>query len=297
MRAATRVLAAAALTVALGASTAAQADPFPEVIGLPDGWGAEGIAAGPGTTVYSGSLSTGAVYQADLRTGAGSVLVPGGSGRPAVGLKHSRGLLFVAGGNSGVISVHDARTGAEVLVHDVGGGFVNDVAVTEDAAWFTDSSRPVLYRLPLNGGRPSGDPVEVPLGGEWAQVPGFNANGIEATPDGRALLVVNTTTGLLYRVDPASGEAAEVQSDTSLTRGDGILLRGKDLAVVRNRLNEIAILRLSPDLTSASLVGTLTDPDFAIPTTVAAFGTSLYAVNARFGLPDGPYTIVKVDGS
>ncbi len=57
---------------------------------------------------------------------------------------------------------------------------------------------------------------------------------------------------------------------------------------MRNRLNEIAVLRLSPDLASATLTGTLTDPDFAVPTTVAAFGSSLYAVNARFGTPDPP---------
>ena len=69
---------------------------------------------------------------------------------------------------------------------------------------------------------------------------------------------------------------------------------------MRNRLNEIAVLRLSPDLASATLTGTLTDPDFAVPTTVAAFGSSLYAVNARFGTPDpeqAPYEIVRVDGS
>jgi hypothetical protein len=41
----------------------------------------------------------------------------------------------------------------------------------------------------------------------------------------------------------------------------------------------------------------LTDPDFAVPTTVAGFASSLYAVNDRFGLPPGPFTIGKVDGS
>jgi hypothetical protein len=90
-----------------------------------------------------------------------------------------------------------------------------------------------------------------------------------------------------------------VATDTTLTAGDGILLQGRELSVVRNQLNEIAVLRLSPDLTSATLVETLTDPDFAVPTTVAAFGSALYAVNARFGTagPDVPYEVVRVDGS
>lgn len=41
-------------------------------------------------------------------------------------------------------------------------------------------------------------------------------------------------------------------------------------------------------------------PTSRCPTTVAAFGPSLYAVNARFGAPEpvqAPYEIVKVDGS
>lgn len=65
------------------------------------------------------------------------------------------------------------------------------------------------------------------------------------------------------------------------------------------RPNKIAVLELSPDLPSATLVDTLTDPDFAVPTTVAAFGGTLYAVNTRFGTPPAgtPYEIVKVDGT
>lgn len=89
-------------------------------------------------------------------------------------------------------------------------------------------------------------------------------------------------------------------TDADLPAVDGILLQGRTLSVVRNRFEEIAVLRLSPDLTSAMLTDTLTDPDFAVPTTVAAFGPSLYAVNARFGTPDPAqttYEIVKVDGS
>ena len=74
--------------------------------------------------------------------------------------------------------------------------------------------------------------------------------------------------------------------------------KDKELSVVRNRLNQIAVLRLSPDLGSATLVDTLTDPDFAVPTTVASFGGTLYAVNARFGETDPQsFEIVKVDGS
>lgn len=289
---------AAALVAGVGATAAAR--PFPEVIPLPDAWAAEGVATGPGSAVYAGSLASGAIWKGDLRTGEGAVLVPGAPGSVSVGLKHSQGLLFVAGGPTGQISVYDADTGAVVETYDVGGsGFVNDVTVTRQAAWFTDSFRPVLYRLPLKSGLPAGVPEEVPLSGDWDQIPGtFNANGIAATANGKSLLVINSTSGVLYKVAPKTGIAAAVATDTALTSGDGILLRGKELSVVRNRLNQIAVLRLSPDLGSATLVDTLTDPDFAVPTTVASFGGTLYAVNARFGETDPKsFEIVKVDGS
>ena len=107
----------------------------------------------------------------------------------------------------------------------------------------------------------------MPLTGDWVQVAGFNANGIASSPSGDVLLVVNSTTGTLFRVDPATGAATAVQTSADLTAGDGILLRGRELAVVRNQFNEIAILRMSPDLGSATLVRTLRDPDFAVPTT------------------------------
>jgi sugar lactone lactonase YvrE len=175
--------------------------------------------------------------------------------------------------------------------------FVNDVVVTPDAAWFTDSFAPVLYRVPLaSSGVPAGPAQAVPLTGDWSQVSGFNANGIAATPSGQHLLVINSALGQLHRVDPGTGVTALVQT-SDLTSGDGILLSGRELVVVRNFLNQVEIHQLSPDLSSATLVDTLTNPAFDVPTTVAAFGAELYVVNARFGTPAGPdveYDIVKV---
>jgi sugar lactone lactonase YvrE len=289
-----------ALSVTALAGTASAAPPvFPGKVSLPDGWAAEGVATGAGTDVYAGSLAGGAIWKADLRTGEGSILVPPRDGGATVGLNVSRGLLYAAGGQTGLGMVYDAQTGAEVatLQLTAPGGFVNDVIVTPDAAWFTNSFAAELYRVALEDGTPTGAFETVPLTGDWIQGDAFNANGIEATPDGGSLIVINSESGDLFRVDPSSGVATRIVSDVALTAGDGILLQGKELAVVRNRLNQIAVLRLSPDLSSATLTETLTDPDFAVPTTVAAFGSTLYAVNARFGLPAGSFDIVKVDGT
>lgn len=291
-------LSAIAMAVPL-ASPATAAESFPGVIALPDGWGAEGIATGPGSIAYAGSLASGAIYRADLRTGAGSVLVPP-QGRPSVGLKHSHGQLFVAAGPTGLATVYDASDGSTVQTLQLGSpgvSFINDVIVTRDAAWFTDSFQPFLYRVPWRNGTQAGPVETVPLSGDWMQVPGFNANGIAATENGKELVVINSSVGKVYRVDPATGAASEIVADRTLTAGDGILLRGSELSVVRNRLNEVVVLKLAGDLASATTTAVLTDPDFAVPTTLARFGSDLYAVNARFGLAPGPFTIVKVDGA
>jgi len=176
------------------------------------------------------------------------------------------------------------------------------VVVTRDAAYFTDSFQPVLYRVPLGpgGALPDQSAVElIPLTGDFAFIPGgFNANGIEASSDGRWLLIVNSTNGELYRVDPQTGIAVKVDlGGASLTAGDGLRLQGQTLFVVRNQLNQIAVIRLDRAWTSGAVEDTITDPNFDVPTTLGLFGDSLYAVNARFSTPPTPdttYTVVRV---
>jgi len=103
--------------------------------------------------------------------------------------------------------------------------------------------------------------------------------------------VVHSTLGTLYRFDTESGEIAMIDlAGGSVSSGDGLVLEGKTLYVVQNFLNQIAVVELEPGLFSGEVVGTLTDPDFDIPTTVAGFGNALYAVNARFSTPPTPET-------
>ena len=279
---------------------------FPNVIPLPDGFQPEGIATGKGHTFYVGSIPTGAVYRGDLRTGEGDVLVPAQEGRAAIGLKYDErtGLLFVAGGPTGFAYVYNGETGENVaeIQLTTGPAFINDVVITQDAAYFTNSQQPVIYRVPLrNNGKLPGSPTveEIPLSGDYVFTPGaFNANGIAATPNGKTLIIVNSVDGLLYNVDPDTGEATliDLGGDT-VPNGDGILLQGKTLYVVQNRLNQIAVVELNSALTEGTIVDTITDSDFRVPTTIARFGNSLYAVNARFGTtptPDTEYEVVRV---
>ena len=269
------------LAATLLASAALAAAPFPETFPVPVGSSPEGIASGKGTTLYVGSRANGSVYQVDARTGEGEILVPARPGeRQAFGLKERGGELYVAGGPTGFAYVYDARTGADVGAHDFDGGFVNDVTVTREAAYFTDSVKPFIYVYPRDGSTP----YALPITGDFVYGAGFNANGIAATPDGKTLILVQSSTGKLFTADPETGVTRLIDAPL-VPMGDGILLRGKTLYVVQNRLNQIAVLRLDPDLGSATRVTELTDPDFDIPTTVAALGRELSVINARFRSP------------
>lgn len=297
---------------------AAAAAAFPEVIPLPTAFRPEGIALGPSQTFYAGSLADGTILKGSLRTGESDVLVPGAAGNLAVGMSYDvrSGNLFVAGGTNGVGRVYDGYTGALLAVYPMFSGgaygdFINDVIVTREAAYFTNSFAPYIYRVPLGPGGQLPDLAAVqmiPLSGAWVQEPGafvFNANGIEAKQDGQTLIVVNSFAQSIYQVDPATGVATEIlvydASDTTnpvdIPNGDGLVLQGQELYVVQNQLNQIAVIRLSPDLaTGVIFEAPITDPMFAIPTTAAASGNALYVVNAKFGSPPATtdYEIIKV---
>jgi sugar lactone lactonase YvrE len=310
-----------ALVSSLGlVAPALGAPPFPDRIPVPDGSYPEGIAVGYGHDFYVGSLLDGSIYRGDLRTGDGEVIAPGEEGRLTVGLSFDRrsGLLWAAGVEGGfaagerVILAFDGRTGA--VAHRVaipGGMFLNDLVVARDAIFVTDSFGDRLWTVPLTArGAPAGAATAIPLSGDFelvttGELP-INLNGIDVTPDGRTLLAVHTSLGVLYRIDPTTGHATTIDlGGASLPTADGILLHGRTLYVVQNFLDQIAVVRLDPGFAAGTLVDTITSDGFRVPTTVARFGGSLYAVNARFDAAFPPsfggvpqvldYDVVRVD--
>jgi sugar lactone lactonase YvrE len=302
-----RVLVLLVLAAVAALPTTAGAATFPDTIRLPDGWQPEGIASGRGTSLYVGSIPTGAVWKGDARTGQGDVLVAGQAGRSAIGIKvDRRNRLFVAGGATGKAFVYGARTGTDLASYQLAPAgapatFVNDVVVTSHAAWFTDSLIQQLYAVPLgrHGRLPAQHQVRtLPLTGDLVYQAGNNLNGIVAAKGGRVLLSVQTNTGKLFRINPRTGVTREIDlGGATLADGDGMLLAGRVLFVVQNRQNKIAVVKLSRSLDRGRVVATLTDPDFDVPTTIAATAGRLYAVNARFGTTDpqpARYDIVRV---
>ena len=278
----------------------------PDQIALPNAFRPEGIAA-RGDLIYVGSIPTGAVYRADITNGAGSILVPSQAGRAAIGLKvDSRGRIFVAGGATGMAYVYDAATGANLASYtltpantDTIPTFINDVILTADAAWFTDSRKAALFRVPLlaDGSLAGQETVTaLSLSGDFQMVAGINnLNGIAS--NGQLLIVVQSNPGLLFTVDPATGVTKKIDLGTeTVLNGDGILLVGQTLFVVQNRLNQVAVIDLAPDFASGTVRMRITNPAFDVPTTLAAAGDSLFAVNARFGVevtPDTTYSVIR----
>jgi len=292
-----------------GAVPVAAQPPFPELIPLPTAFQPEGIAVGSGHTFFAGSLADGSIVSGDLRTGEIQELAAGVEGTMAVGMSFDSrsGYLFVAGGLNGVGRVYDTGSGSLIAEYSMASGgqfgdFINDVIVTRTAAYFTNSFAAELYRVPLGpaGVLSSATAEPITLQGDWVQVPGpfvFNANGIEATPNGTTLLVVNSTGAAVFAVDPATGVATEVDlGGAAVPAGDGLVLVGKTLYVVQNQLNQIGVVSLSSDWTSGLVGDPITSPDFVVPTTAATFGSSLYAVNAKFGTPPAgtDYEVVRV---
>jgi sugar lactone lactonase YvrE len=275
----TRTVLVSLLACGVQSGVTLSASQFPNIIPLPGATSTEGIAVGAGSTFYAGDLFTGDIFRGDLRSGMVEKFIDVPAGRMAVGLKAdiSHGLLFVAGGFTGQAYIYDLDTGADVAILQLG-AFINDVALTNDAAWFTDSLLPHLYRVPFNTESVS----TLVVTGPAADVSGFAAlNGIAATPDGKALIVSHSVLGGIFTVDPETGVSAPIQGLTMFFP-DGILLDGGRLYVAQSFLNQILQIDLSPDLSTGTIEAIITNPSFEVPTAVARFGDRLATVNAKF---------------
>lgn len=287
------IVSAVALTVAAGL-------PFPASIPLPNDFQPEGIATGPRATFYAGSLTTGDIFRGSLRTGKGAIFVDAPPGRSAGGMKVERDAkrLWVAGGPTGHAYVYSTRDGSTIkdLVLATGDSLINDVTVTQHAAYFTDTFAPVIYKVPIGAHGRIGTPQTIPLSGPAAVMGDFpNLNGIDAPRSGRWLILGHSSRGELYLVNPRTGASRTIAiTGGTITPGtpDGILLDGRTLWVVENFAERLVKIRLSGDLTSGRITETFTSDLFRIPTTVAKSGDRLALVNARFDLgfppPFGP---------
>jgi sugar lactone lactonase YvrE len=269
----------------------------------------EGIAYQQGTSnFYVSSNADGTIFRGDIREELTSVFLPAGSdGRTtATGLKvDDAGRLYVAGASTGKIFVYDTATGA--LLGQFYDGktatFLNDIAISQNGdAYVTDSLDPTLYRVSIDAqGQPQFEAWLDFRGTPFVYQPGFNANGIVATPDGKYLVVVQSNTGKLFRINIATKEVTQIDlGGATVTNGDGLVLRGHTLYVIRNSNALIVKVQLSGDFSSGSVISSTGDPSLHFPTTAAIADGRLLVVNSQFdrrgpGLqPDLPFTVSSI---
>jgi hypothetical protein len=302
-----RRMAVSLLLLALVATLAAPAAAVnaAPVIVLPGASSAEGIAAGRGATFYAGDLFRGDIFRGDFQRGTAELFIDAPDGRMAVGMAAdvAHDLLFVAGGLTGQGYVYNTRTGATVAAYQLDNpapdSFINDVTVTNDGAWFTDSLQAQLYFVPVSGDGILGPSSTLALSGPAADTSAdFNLNGITATPNSKTLIVGHSANGELYTVNPTSGASARI-AGVSVSNVDGLLLEAGRLWAVQNEDNQVAEVRLRPDLASGVVEKVITSDLFQIPATVARHGHRLAVVNAKFdtGFPPTAkqYEVVLVD--
>lgn len=294
------VLLAPVLGLTLTHGTVATAKPgkaFPTVIQLPVDFQPEGVATA-GNTFYTGSLRDGDIYRGNLRSGAGAKFIDV-SDRQALGLKADRrhNLLWVAGGFTGHAYVYNLTTGAPIADLDLGGQLVNDVVVTQKAAYFTETFGPAIYKVPVSPEGVLGTPSTITVTGpaSSSEPNTFGLNGIEATANGKRLIVSHTDLGKLFTVDPTTGASEEIAiSGGSLKAGtlDGLLRRGHVIWVVENFANRLTKVRVSKHWSVGTIKQRVTHPAYQVPTTVARKGNRLVVVNGKFDLgfppPLGP---------
>ncbi|GGF98479.1 hypothetical protein GCM10007304_10640 [Rhodococcoides trifolii] len=270
----------------------------------------EGITADD-NTFYVTSTADGAVFRGTVGTPDVAPFLAGGQdGRTgAAGLDVEDNRLVIAGGATGTVWIYDTQSGQLTGRFSNGLGadatFLNDVVISDDGdAYITDSRSPNLYRIPesrVDGNNPAQAPLESFVdftGSPFVYGEGFNANGIVEADDD-ALVVVQSSTGNLYRVDEESRAVTAVDlGGANVQNGDGMETDDDTLYVVRNRDGLITTIDLSDDGTSGRVTGEITDPSFAYPTTVASVDDRLLVVNSQFdkrgGTPVEPFTVSGV---
>jgi len=305
--------------IALALAAPGQAsDPYLDLMALPNDFPAEGFAIGNGTSFYVGSFAptgtTGQILVGDLRTGKLSELVPP-TGIQVTGMKldYRSNLLFVCRATAGGAVVYDAATGGQVRTYQFSSAptFINDVVLTQDAAYFTDSRQAKLYRVALGArGEPAQDFTVVPLPAEFewpagsgTYNPNINGNGITASAKGDFLIVVHTGKGTLYRVDTSTMRVDRITlsggDGTEAGNGDSLMLYFNTLFVVKNRQNKVAVVQMSTDYLSGTIARYITEPfqsnpALRVPTAMGYIGNSLYVVSgALTGVP--PYYVSRLE--
>jgi sugar lactone lactonase YvrE len=259
----------------------------------------EGVAFDKGSNAFFVSITAdGAIYRGTLGSDKVSPFIRGGAGRAAIGLEIRRGKLYVAGGPTGSITVYDLASRQTLATFQTGtGGFLNDLVVTRRGdVYVTDSLRPTLWHVTAAQVRAgSGTPQALDVSAIPFEAGEFNLNGIVAKSS-RKLIVVNSNSGALFRIDLAADGSSIREIDeiegAVVPGGDGLLLDRGRLVVVQGEPAQLSFLNLHEGARRATLERTQTSDKLRGPSTVDRANGLYLVVNADFDLSRRPFTVV-----
>ncbi|KAJ1621727.1 hypothetical protein T492DRAFT_1149480 [Pavlovales sp. CCMP2436] len=245
--------------------------PADVIIPLPNGFFPEGVVAGPPDCLFVGSIVGGTIAMVNTKTSPVHNSMTALDGDPNRRADRRWRNDWTRGGANGIQAFDlDGQLLGEVVIE--GGGFVNDIAVTADAAYGTDSHLPVLYKWPFLEDGIYGALETIQLGGDYV------ANGDH------------------YKVNPA-GMSTEVDvkdeagEPYQLLGGNGMVLCGESrLVVMAGSSNQLVVVTLGQDWMSADVTGFVTSDNFDDPATAAVIvKTSLnFECNCGMGCMPAP---------
>ena len=307
-----RTAVAAVLVAALGvvgfpAAVFADVRPVTYVVSEEPGVVPEGIGIAADGTMYVTSNGTGDVYVGHVSEDRLHSFASGAeAGRNVAAGVHPDqfGRVFVAGRGALDIYSSDGRLIAHrpATAGPVGEPFLNDLVITRDAVYVTDSTNAVVWRARLDG-------AYIGQLERWLDVrpvvPGMPAqyfflNGIDATPDGGTLVVASQGLEAMIRVDVTTREASLVDLGNTSFGPDGLVLRGTTVYAVLNYAapngQGVYVAQLNDELTTGTVVARVIDPSFDTPSTLALHDGRVYVVNSQIDRAPGtpPYTVVTV---
>lgn len=314
------ITAGAAVAVALLVATSAQANPHkPDtyVVSNEADFQPEGIGVTNAGVIYVSSIGTGDIYRGHVKSTEFELFSDGAAvdRERSLGV-HSddKGRVFVAGVSHLDVYAADGTLLAHrpAAAGPIGDPELNDLAITHDAVYVTDSTNAVIWRASLEGG-------EIGQLERWFDArdvyPGFPPqffflNGIAASPAGDVLLVSSQGLESLIRVDVRTGDSQLVDLGDHTYGPDGIELRGNTVFGVLNYAapndeQGVYVAQLNDDYTTGTVTCSVVEEDFDTPSTLGLSRNRILVVNSQIdnGLGTPPYTIssvrnpVGVDGS
>ena len=295
----------AAVALAIGVQVAAQENGETRVYTLqPSTHGfPEGIAYDKSSRAFFvGATGDGTIYRGTLENPTVSEFILGAPGGEAAGMKVAHGRLYVAGGFSGRVTVYDIVSRQKVASFEsFGAGMLNDLVVTKNGDVFvTDSFLATLWhitaaQISTGGGTPDGIPVDPEIQSDYSPF-SFNLNGIVALNGGPSLVVVQSNTGKLFRIDlnqdaPRGREIHQIAVEP-LVWADGLLIDGAELLVVQNGAPAtLNFVRLNAQATRGTVVERRTDPSLRESSTIAKARNFYLVVNPDFTGQATPFTV------